>query len=176
MGTKKQPLWDMVGAYPVCRGCGSRKVVRDAWAEWSMASRDWQLKSIFDNFTCDNCGDQAPPDWKIDDAFRQARIRRLNDLLRHGEAERASIVVTAGVQSEGDAFVQKALRAVAAFDTFGDGNDPHGEHDFGTFELDGQKLYFKIDYFDPDLKWHSADAANPACTHRVLTVMLASEY
>ena len=59
---------------------------------------------------------------------------------------------------------------------FTEDNDPHGEHDFGSFEMAGEKFFWKIDYFDLDLKFHSPDAANPDLTHRVLTIMLASEY
>ena len=28
-------------------------------------------------------------------------------------------------------------------------NDPHGEHDFGDLDLDGEKLFGKIDCYDP---------------------------
>jgi hypothetical protein len=40
----------------------------------------------------------------------------------------------------------------------------------------GSTIFWKIDYFDLKLKWHSPDAANPDVTHRVLTIMLACEY
>jgi hypothetical protein len=55
-------------------------------------------------------------------------------------------------------------------------NDPHEEHDFGAFEVDGEKLFFKIDYYDQDLKCHSPDPSDPKVTRRVITLMLASEY
>ena len=176
MGTKKRPIWEMVGAFPVCRGCGSKAVVRDAWAEWSMASQNWQLKTVFDHFACDNCGDEGLPDWRIDEAFRTKRIRRLNDQLRKGQAENATVVITHGIQAEGEEFARRAVGAVMAFEEFTEDNDPHGEHDFGAVLVDEEKLFFKIDYFDPELERHSDDAADPACTHRVLTIMLASEY
>lgn len=176
MGTKKRPVWEMVGAYPVCPGCGSKQVVRDGSAEWSMATRNWQLKAVLDRFRCDACGNVEPPNWLLDEAYRQQRIRRLNDMLRKGLTEQSSVVVTAGIKTEGDTFFRRAVGAVMTFDTFNEDNDPHGEHDFGAFEIDGQKLFFKIDYFDPELERHSDDAADPACTHRVLTIMLASEY
>ncbi|WP_323768497.1 MULTISPECIES: DUF3768 domain-containing protein [Roseobacteraceae] len=176
MGTKKTQVWDLVGAYPICQVCGSGKVVRDAWAEWSMACQEWTVKAIFDHFSCEYCGQTGVPDWRLDEDFRKSRIRRLNDLLRRGQADHATIVMTAGVQAEGDAFVQQAIEATREFDGFYEDNDPHEEHDFGAFEIDGQKLFFKIDYFDLELQQHSRDAANPTCTHRVLTVMMASEY
>jgi len=40
-------------------------------------------------------------------------------------------------------------------------NDPHGEHDFGSFELAGNKFFWKIDYYDRRLKWGSEDPADP---------------
>jgi Protein of unknown function (DUF3768) len=55
-------------------------------------------------------------------------------------------------------------------------NDPHGEHDFGSFEYSGQTIFWKIDYYDMRLKWGSPDPADPAVTRRVLTILLAEEY
>ena len=176
MGQTKINTWDLVGAYPVCDGCKSTKVVRDAWAAWNMCTRDWELKTIFDTFSCDLCGLVGRPDWKVDEAFRKKRIRRLNDALRHGKAENATIVVTAGLQAMDDAFVADVARAVSEYADFSEDNDPHGEHDFGAFGIRDERLFWKIDYFDRGLKWGSPDPANPVVTHRVLTLMLASEY
>jgi hypothetical protein len=53
--------------------------------------------------------------------------------------------------------------------------NPHGEHDFGSFEADGQQIFFKIDY-DKALNAHSPDPSNPSVTERVITIMLAQEY
>src|SRR5664280_3436939 len=54
--------------------------------------------------------------------------------------------------------------------------DPHEEHDFGSFQADGQTIFFKIDYFDKNLTYHSPDPSDPAVTERVITIMLADEY
>lgn len=168
--------WEMVGSYPVCGNCGASSVVRDAWAEWSKSAGDWVLKTVFDEFICDKCGAPNTPIWKLDQDFRTKRIARLNDALRHGEVEKATVVVTVGVQSLGEDFMTKAAHAVIWFNDFTEDNDPHGEHDFGSFEIRGEKLFWKIDPFDLKLECLSPDAANPALTHRVLTIMLASEY
>ncbi len=173
---KNIDIWDMVGAYPVCGNCAAEHVVRDAWAEWSITSGEWVLKTIFDAFACDACGAENTPVWKLDDEFRTKRIARLNDAFRHDDVENATVVVTVGVKSLGEGFLAKAAQAVIAFDAFSEDNDPHGEHDFGAFEVAGEKLFWKIDPFDLKLQWHSPDAANPLLTHRVLTIMLASEY
>ncbi len=167
---------ELVGAYPSCGTCGSKTIVRDAWTEWSMASGDWILKTVFDDCACEACGTTIKPVWKLDKEFRTKRIARLNDALRHGQLDRATVVVTVGVRSLGEAFMAEAAREVITFDAFSEDNDPHGEHDFGTFEIAGQKLFWKIDPFDLKLERHSPDAANPDLTHRVLTIMLASEY
>lgn len=109
-------------------------------------------------------------------AGRTAEIRRLNDALRTGESDDGVIVVTQGVQAGGAAFMQAAMAAVRSFSDFNADNDPHDEHDFGAFDVDGQRLFFKLDYYDPTMTAHSADPTDPKVTRRVLTVMLASEY
>ncbi len=65
---------------------------------------------------------------------------------------------------------------VQAFDQFGPDNDPWGERDFGSFEYEGQTVYWKVDYYDLSLTGGSPDAADPDVTKRVLTILLASEY
>jgi len=68
------------------------------------------------------------------------------------------------------------VNAVRAFDAFTGDNDPHGEHDFGAFDLCEERLFWKIDYYDQDLRFGSPDPTDPAVTRRVLTIMLASDY
>lgn len=80
--------------------------------------------------------------------------------------------------------VPTVLRQLQGFSDFDKANDPHGEHDFGAFQYSGRPevagkgplIYFKIDYYDPDLRFGSADPAIPEVTSRVMTVMLAEEY
>lgn len=166
----------LVGSYPTCRACGSKDVFRHAWTVWNPGSQKWCLKSTFDHYACDNCGDGSYPVWKADEEFRKKRIVRLNDALRRGEGENVSVVITSGVQSIGREFLHEINHAVASFDAFNEGNDPHHEHDFGAVEVMGEKLFWKVDYFDNDLAMLSPDPACPKLTHRVLTIMLASEY
>ena len=108
------------------------------------------------------------------------RIAALNDALRHEPATGTNgrVMITAGVGAHGPEFVARALVAVAAFDRFTADNDPYGEHDFGAFELDHERLFFKLDYFEKG-SGYSAGAEtpeNPDTTERVLTIMLADEY
>ena len=44
-----------------------------------------------------------------------------------------------------------AIRTVATFSDLRPDNDPHGEHDFGSFEVEGRTFFFKVDYYAPDL-------------------------
>ena len=107
-------------------------------------------------------------------------IAALNDAMRRsGPRPSANLdqwMLTAGIHELGDAFVLRVIQAVTAFDAFTPDNDPHGEHDFGSVDIDGKRVFWKIDYYDRSLEFGSPDPAEAAVTRRVLTVMLASEY
>lgn len=106
---------------------------------------------------------------------RTLKIRALNDALRiHGRG--GMVLVTQGIVALGRYGAQAIYAAVAAFDSFHPGNDPYGEHDCGAIELDGERVLFKIDYYDRERRFASPDPADPKVTVRVMTIMLASEY
>jgi Protein of unknown function (DUF3768) len=115
------------------------------------------------------------PKVKIGKDVRRDRIRDLNDAFRRS-GDGGRVLFTAGVSNLGVAFSHLALGLVRRFDKFDADNDPHGEHDFGAVELQGHKLFWKIDYYDKALEYGSDDAADPDQTTRALTVMLAEEY
>ena len=106
---------------------------------------------------------------------KTARTRALNDQLRQ-HLTGGMAVITPGVAALGAEAVERIVKTIAVFDDFCHANDPYEEHDFGSFEADGQMIYFKIDYFDRDLSMHSPDPADPSVTQRVITIMLAEEY
>jgi len=176
MGYQDNKIEELVGSYPICAACGSKKIVRDALAKWSGISREWVLKSTFETFGCDACGETISPVWKIDQEFRKRRIQRLNDDARIGLFRHGTIVMTSGIQAFEDKLRAAVVAMVGDFDEFSEDNDPHGEHDFGSIDIAGHKIFWKIDYFDLDMKMHSPDPANQNVTHRVLTIMLANEY
>ena len=102
-------------------------------------------------------------------------VRTLNDAFRkHGVGGMAA--VTPGIKALGtDALIQ-IVRKIREFDDFTADNDPYGEHDMGAFLYQGERIFWKIDYYDLELKYGSPEPADPTVTERVLTVMLAAEY
>ena len=106
---------------------------------------------------------------------RAETIARLNDRVRKTAAG-GLIVLTRGVRVLAGFTPTELLSALANYDRFDPDNDPHGERDFGDFELFGADLLWKIDYYDREMRYGSNDPASAAQTTRVLTVMLACEY
>jgi hypothetical protein len=106
---------------------------------------------------------------------RTERIRALNDELRQYLLGGLA-VITPGVAALGQQAVERIVKTIAVYDDFCHANDPHEEHDFGSFEADGQKIFFKIDYYEKSLTYHSPDPSDPSVTERVITIMLADEY
>lgn len=83
------------------------------------------------------------------------RIARLNDRCRQGLDANARIMVTrnclARLSGEGIAEIlaQAELLAAVRRYSFKPGDGP--ERDFGAFDLQGQRVLFKIDLYDPGL-------------------------
>jgi hypothetical protein len=104
------------------------------------------------------------------------QIAALNDLCRKAMGLAGRVYQTRGITAL-PAEDQCAIRQkVETFDTFTQDNDPHGEHDFGAFEHNEQRIFWKIDYYDLTMNYGSEDPSDPKQTVRVLTIMLASEY
>lgn len=104
------------------------------------------------------------------------RIADLNDLLRTTFLT-GKVIMTEGIAELPDNLRSTVMEKVQRFDAFTADNDPHGEHDFGSFDVaEIGKVFWKIDYYDPQYHAHSEDAADPSKTRRVLTIMLACEY
>ena len=103
------------------------------------------------------------------------RMRALNDQLRTTFVGGA-VMITQGVEAIPIPRRKLILERVRQFSTFTPDNDPYGEHDCAILEAEGEKVMFKIDYYDRDVNFHSPDPTDPAVTTRVLTIMLACEY
>ena len=121
-----------------------------------------------------------------------ARIARLNDLARSAMGVACTAVATVGFRSLPASDQSCVRELIETYDAFDEDNDPHGERDFGTVyqlgdgrwtterlrlrEAERERVFWKLDYYDRDLRFGSEDAADPAVTRRVLTIMLADEY
>ena len=86
------------------------------------------------------------------------------------------LFLTAGIAQKSPDEQAEIMRRVFEFSDFTEDNDPHGEHDFGAFDFAGERIFWKIDCYDQDMKFGSPDAADPMVTTRVLTILLADEY
>lgn len=106
---------------------------------------------------------------------RTAIIRDLNDAFRQSFVG-GQVMITFGVDTLPIPDRLEVLDKVKAFDAFTEDNDPHGEHDFGSFKHKGQTFFWKIDCYDTLMLHHSPDATDPNQTKRVLTIMMAEEY
>ena len=115
-------------------------------------------------------------------AVDSPRIRELNDALRtctdpfDALMLNGQTVITSGIAALGSAFVTNAIAAVRAFDDFNADNDPHGEHDMAFLDVEDERIFFKVDYYDSAMQYHSPDPADAGVTRRVLTIGLASDY
>jgi len=103
------------------------------------------------------------------------RIRVLNDNFRSTFVG-GRLQTTAGVAALPIDTKARLLLAVQSFSNFTKDNDPHGEHDFGAIELEGETYFWKIDYYDLDCRYGSEDPSDPEQTTRVLTIMRPDEY
>lgn len=106
---------------------------------------------------------------------RSKRIAALNDALRR-TFEGGMVVHTPDIEALGPDRLSRLDEKMRAFAAFTPDNDPHGEHDYGSFDVDGRRVCFKIDYYDRRGRFASPDPADPEKTLRVLTIILAEEY
>jgi len=106
---------------------------------------------------------------------RTRQIAETNDQARQA-LTRDRLMVTIGVQHLSNSTQANIMTAIAQYDDFKETNDPYGEHDFGSLEVDGEQIFWKFDYFDERFEYHTPDLLNRNVTRRVLTVMLADEY
>lgn len=85
-------------------------------------------------------------------------------------------VRTAGIAALPPGDQAAIFNKVREFSAFTEENDPYGEHDFGAFDHAGQRIFWKIDYYAPDMQHGSEDPADLSKTFRVLTILFASEW
>jgi hypothetical protein len=136
------------------------------WDEWECLCND----------RCPTCDAEIEPDeHEAILGGKSAKIRTLNDRFRKSLTG-GRVMMTAAASALPDDVRARAIKLTRTFDDFTPDNDPHNEHDFGSFEIDDLKFIFKHDYYDKSMRYGSEDPADPQKTTRVLTIMLADEY
>jgi hypothetical protein len=98
-------------------------------------------------------------------AVSAKKIRELNDAFRTTMIG-GRVMMTAGVDALPSDVKALVVRRVATFSDFNAEHDPHGEHDFGSFEVASRKIFFKLDYFDTGMEFGSEDPADLTKTTR----------
>ena len=111
----------------------------------------------------------------MNDIIDVTTIRKLNDQFRQS-LRGGVLVMTAGVIALGQDRQLKILEAVVQVRPLRRGQRPVRRARLWGAGGRGERLFFKIDYYDQDLSAHSPDPADPSVTKRVLTIMLAEEY
>src|ERR1019366_7394369 len=97
----------------------------DWWEEWDCLCND----------RCPTCDAEIEPgEHAAIPGAKSAKIRTLNDRFRKS---------LTGVSALPDDVWARALELTRTFDEFTPDNDPHQEHDFGSFEIADQKFIFK---------------------------------
>ena len=106
---------------------------------------------------------------------KTATIQKLNDAFRTTFSG-GKMVMTASVAALPEMVKSSALLKVAEFKDFTSDNDPHGEHDFLSFEHCNRTFFWKCDYYNKEMDGGSENPADPDNTTRVGTLMLAEDY
>lgn len=102
-------------------------------------------------------------------------IATLNDNFRKSFIG-GQVLLTAGIAAMSSEDKSNIVSMVRNFNDFTEDNNVYGERDFGSFDYKGEKILWKIDYYDLNHKYMSEDPSNPDITNRVLTIMTVYEY
>ena len=117
---------------------------------------------------------------------RVRTIARLNDELRCSRKRGDhNLIVTTDTVNEllntGNGILDqlfargRLFKALAAWKP--EQHSVYDQHDFGSFEFEGTRLLFKIDYYQRrDFMLEAEDPTKPHLTCRLLTIMLPSDY
>ena len=102
-------------------------------------------------------------------------IATLNDNFRKSFIG-GQVLLTAGIAAMSSEDKANIVSMVQNFNDFTEDNNVYDERDFGSFDYKGEKILWKIDYYDLNHKYMSEDPSNPDITNRVLTIMTVYEY
>ena len=88
-------------------------------------------------------------------------IARLNDAFRQVMwTEKDHTFKTQGINSLAPEDQVAIFELVRTFNAFSEENDPYGEHDFGAFDYQEDRIFWKIDYYDPTFTSRSEDPSD----------------
>ena len=111
-----------------------------------------------------------------DDRQRASEIAAINDCFRISLGIAAlngnipgHVLKTAGIDALPLDQQAAILSKVREFNTFTEDDDPYGEHTISGHSIGGEKIFWKIDYYAPDMHSGSEDPADLSKTVRVLT-------
>ena len=102
-------------------------------------------------------------------------IATLNDKFRKSFIG-GEVLLSAGIAAMSSEDKANIVALVQNFDNFTPDNNPYSENDFGSFDYKGEKILWKIDYYDLNNQYHSENPANPDITNRILTIMTVFEW
>ncbi len=102
-------------------------------------------------------------------------IATLNDKFRRSFIN-GEVLLSAGIAAMSSEDKANIVALVQNFDNFTPDNNPYSENDFGSFDYKGEKILWKIDYYDLNNQYHSENPANPDITNRILTIMTVFEW
>jgi hypothetical protein len=83
--------------------------------------------------------------------------------------------ISPGVAALGRDKVDRLVEAISIFDDFNMATCAHAQHFCDAFVTDEFIVWFRIDYFDEDLKVLSSDPSNPEKTRRAISLKLFFE-
>jgi acetylornithine/succinyldiaminopimelate/putrescine aminotransferase len=104
-----------------------------------------------------------------------SKIADLNHHLRRTFSG-GKVMMTAAVAALEPFVLAEVLEKVRTFAEFNADNDPHLEHDFGVVTVEGERYFWKVDYYDLSMDFGSEDPSDPTVTTRVLTIGHVSDY
>jgi hypothetical protein len=99
------------------------------------------------------------------------KVSELNDKLRKNFIG-GRIMLSRGVDSS--EIRDRIIASIKSFTDFNADNDPYGEHDCASVDVDGRRYLFKIDYYDKNYEY-GVEPTDPECK-RVMTIMRSDEY
>lgn len=103
------------------------------------------------------------------------KIQMLNDLLRC-DGIGGHFLFSERVSNLNKEERMEVFEKVRTFNSFCEDNDPYKEHDFGSIDCKLGRIFWKIDYYDTEIRFGSDFPEDPKKTIRVMTIMFAEEY